>query len=221
MNAFDDCINHKFSGSKHISSFICRWYTAFQLRYRLIAGNQEISSKEIRDERSWGCLFCIRHINTPGSLSLYTWVIQKRYKSSYDIWMQDCKPGDTPVVKETSSVSINDPKNDFEVKETEDSLCVSRREFDVCSVCMRPVIAYIIRMLGRYLSIPRMDNWKAAKRVMRYLQRIKDYMFTYKRSDQLEIIGYSDSNCWMPRQSEIQVELYLLASWRSYSLEEC
>ena len=27
-----------------------------------------------------------------------------------------------------------------------------------------------------------------------YLQRIKDYMLTYKRSDQIEIIGYSDSD---------------------------
>ena len=39
-----------------------------------------------------------------------------------------------------------------------------------------------------------MDHWKASKRVMRYLQRTKDYMLTYRRSDVLEIIGYSDSN---------------------------
>ena len=55
-------------------------------------------------------------------------------------------------------------------------------------------IAYIVRVLGRYLSNPRMDHWKAAKRVMRYLKRTKYYMLTYKRSDQLEITGYSDSN---------------------------
>ena len=30
-------------------------------------------------------------------------------------------------------------------------------------------IAYIVGMLGRYLSNPGMDHWKAAKRVMRYL----------------------------------------------------
>ena len=39
-----------------------------------------------------------------------------------------------------------------------------------------------------------MDHWKAAKRVMRYLKRTKYYMLTYKRLDQLEITGYSDSN---------------------------
>ena len=33
----------------------------------------------------------------------------------------------------------------------------------------------------------------AAKKVMRYLQRMKDYMFVYRKVDNLEIIGYSDS----------------------------
>ena len=50
-------------------------------------------------------------------------------------------------------------------------------------VCTRPDIAYSVGMLGRYLSNPGMDNWKAANRVMRYLQRTKDHMLTYKRSD--------------------------------------
>ena len=61
-------------------------------------------------------------------------------------------------------------------------------------VCTRPDIAFIVGMLGRYLSNPGMDHWKATKRVMRYLKRTKDYMLTYSRSDQLEIIGYSDSD---------------------------
>jgi hypothetical protein len=47
-------------------------------------------------------------------------------------------------------------------------------------------------MLGRYQSNPRMDHWKARKKVMRYLRGTKDYMLTFKRSDHLEVIGYSD-----------------------------
>ncbi|XP_047953586.1 secreted RxLR effector protein 161-like [Salvia hispanica] len=61
-------------------------------------------------------------------------------------------------------------------------------------VCTRPDIAFIVGMLGRYLSNPGMDHWKAVKRVLRYMQRTKDYMLTYRKSDQLEIIGYSDSD---------------------------
>ncbi|KAH9741472.1 Integrase catalytic domain-containing protein [Citrus sinensis] len=88
-------------------------------------------------------------------------------------------------------------------------------------VCTRPDIAFIVGMLGRYLSNPGIDHWKAAKRVMRYLQRTKEYMLTYRRSDQLEIIGYSDSDfagCQDSRRSTSGY-IYMLAggaiSWRS------
>ena len=59
---------------------------------------------------------------------------------------------------------------------------------------MRPDIAYIFGMLGRYLSNLGMEYSRATKRVMRYLKIMKDYMLTYRRSDQLEIIDYSDSD---------------------------
>ena len=55
-------------------------------------------------------------------------------------------------------------------------------------------IAYIIGILDRYLSNPRMDHRKASKRVMRYFKRTGDYMLTYRRSDYSEIIGYFDSD---------------------------
>ena len=49
-------------------------------------------------------------------------------------------------------------------------------------------------MLGRYQSNPGIEHWKAIKKVMRYLQGTKDYMLTFRRFDQLEVIGYSDSD---------------------------
>ncbi|XP_068475219.1 secreted RxLR effector protein 161-like [Phaseolus vulgaris] len=61
-------------------------------------------------------------------------------------------------------------------------------------VCTRPDIAYIAGMLGRYQSNPSLDHWKAAKKVLRYLQGTKDYKLTYRRSDSLEVVGYSDSD---------------------------
>ena len=39
-----------------------------------------------------------------------------------------------------------------------------------------------------------MDHWKAAKKVIRYLRGTKDYMLTFKRSDNLEVIGYTNSD---------------------------
>ena len=61
-------------------------------------------------------------------------------------------------------------------------------------VCTRPDIAFIVGMLGKYLSNSRIDHRRAAKRAFRYLQNTKDYMLTYKRLDLIEIIGYSDSD---------------------------
>ncbi|CAN1822819.1 Secreted RxLR effector protein 161 [Linum perenne] len=61
-------------------------------------------------------------------------------------------------------------------------------------VCTRVDIAYIVWMLGRYLSNPGMDHWIVTTRVMRYLQRTEEYMLTYRKSDHLEVIGYSDSD---------------------------
>ena len=40
-------------------------------------------------------------------------------------------------------------------------------------ICMWPNIAYIVGVLGRYLSNPRIDHWKAANRVMRNFKKNK------------------------------------------------
>jgi len=61
-------------------------------------------------------------------------------------------------------------------------------------VCTRPDIAFFVGVLGRYLSNPGLQHWKIVKRVMCYLKRTKGYMLTYQKSDNLEIIGYSDSD---------------------------
>lgn len=49
-------------------------------------------------------------------------------------------------------------------------------------------------MLGRYQSNLGIKHWKAAKRVMKYLQGTKDFKLTYRHSDHLEVVGYSDSD---------------------------
>jgi len=49
-------------------------------------------------------------------------------------------------------------------------------------------------VLGRYQSNPRLNHWKAAKKVLKYLQGTKDHMLTYRRFDHLEMIGYTNSD---------------------------
>ena len=56
----------------------------------------------------------------------------------------------------------------------------------------KPDTGFVVEMLGRYQSNPRLDHWKGAKKVLRYLQGTKECMLTYKRSNHLKMIGYSD-----------------------------
>ncbi|XP_031267448.1 secreted RxLR effector protein 161-like [Pistacia vera] len=85
----------------------------------------------------------------------------------------------------------------------------------------RPDTSFAIGMLSRYQSNLGMDHWKATKKVLRYLQGTKDHMLTYRRSDHLEVIGYSNSyfaRCVDTRKFTF-VYLFLLArgatSWKS------
>ncbi|RVX13773.1 Copia protein [Vitis vinifera] len=160
---------------------------------------------------------CVYH-KFSGRLSQRTYIdkVLQRYV------MQNSKPGDTPVAK-GDKFSLNQcPKNSLESQEMQKIPYASAvGSLMYAQVCTRPDIAYIVGMLGRYLSNPGMDHWRAAKRVMRYLQRTKEYMLTYRRLDQLELIGYSDSDfagCQDSRRSTSGY-IYLLAggaiSWKS------
>ena len=66
-----------------------------------------------------------------------------------------------------------------------------------------------------------MDHWKAAKKVIRYLQGTKDFMLTFRRSDSLEATDYSDSDftgCIDSRKSSFGYLFMLVGgtiSWKS------
>ena len=128
--------------------------------------------------------------------------------------MHDCKPGDTPVAKGDKFSLGQCPKNNFDIQEMQQIPYASAiGSLMYAQICTRPDIAYIVGMLGRYLSNPGNDHWIAAKRVMRYLQRTKDYMLTYRKLDQLEIIEYSNSDFAGCRNSMKSTSsyIYLLA----------
>ena len=59
-------------------------------------------------------------------------------------------------------------------------------------ICTRPDIAFATGLLGRYQSNPGHDHWVAAKKVMRYLKRTKDYMLIYKHVQDLQLVGYQE-----------------------------
>ncbi|RVW84956.1 Retrovirus-related Pol polyprotein from transposon TNT 1-94 [Vitis vinifera] len=224
-NTVDQCIYLKFSGSKFI---ILVLYVDDILLASSDVGllhetKRFLSSKfDMKDlgNASFVLGIQIHRDRSRGILGLS----QKAYidKVLSRFGMNNCAPGDTPVAKGDKFSLHQCPKNELEKKDMERFPYASAvGSLMYAQVCTRPDIAYIVGMLGRYLSNPGMDHWKKAKRVMRYLQRTKDYMLTYRRSSHLEIVGYSDSDfagCLDSRRSTSGY-IFMLAggavSWKS------
>ncbi|KAL6315698.1 hypothetical protein AAG906_005790 [Vitis piasezkii] len=114
------------------------------------------------------------------------------------------------------------PKNDLEREQIKNIPYVSTvGSLMYAQVCTRPVIAFVVGMLGRYQSNPGINHWKVAKKVMRYRQGTKDYMLMYRRTDNLEVISYSDSDYVGYIDSRTSTSRYVFmltggdVSWRS------
>jgi hypothetical protein len=52
----------------------------------------------------------------------------------------------------------------------------------------------VLTWLGKYQKSLDISHWNGIKKVLRYIQGTNGLMLTYKRSDSLEIVGYSDSD---------------------------
>ena len=103
--------------------------------------------------------------------------------------MQSCSSGIAPILK-GDNLSIMPPRNNMEREQMNKIPYASAvGSLMYAQTCTRSDISFAVGMLGRYQSDPGFEHWKATKKVMRYLQGTKDYMLTYKRSEQLEVVG--------------------------------
>ena len=115
--------------------------------------------------------------------------VLKRYN------MHNCSPTPAPIVKGDKFGLFQCPKNQLESDQMKTKPYASAvGSIMYAQVCTRPDLAYVTGVLGRYQSNPGLDHWKAVKKVMRYLQGTKNYMLTYRKTDNLEIMGYSDAD---------------------------
>ena len=109
--------------------------------------------------------------------------------------MKDCSPSVAPIMK-GDKLSLNQcVKNDLEkesMKNIPYALAVGSLMY--VQVCTRHDIAYAVGVLRRYQSNLGRDHWRAAKKVMRYLQGTKDYKLMYRQKDNLDLVGYSDAD---------------------------
>jgi Reverse transcriptase (RNA-dependent DNA polymerase) len=192
-NLVDECIYHKFSGSKFI-------FLVLYVDDILFASNDKNMMHETKKflfkyfdmkdlgEASYVLGLKIHRDRNKGILgfSQQTYIdkVLKRYG------MKNCKPGNTPVAKGDKFSLDQCPKTELEKSEMHQIPYASLiGNLMYVQVCTRPDIAYITGMLGRYLSNPGMNHWKAAKRVLRYLQRTKNHMLNIGDQTSLRSLG--------------------------------
>jgi Reverse transcriptase (RNA-dependent DNA polymerase) len=197
-NTIDQCIYLKVSGSKFIILvlYVDDILLASSDLDMLFETKRFLSKKfDMKDlgEASYVIGIEIYRDRSRGMLGLsqkaYIEKMLKRYN------MQNCSPSVAPIIKGDKFSKFQCPKNDLEraqMKKIPYASVVGSLMY--AQVCTRPDIAFVVGMLGRYQTDPGMDHWKAAKKVLRYLQGTKNYMLTFRKSDNLEVIGYSDSD---------------------------
>ena len=58
-------------------------------------------------------------------------------------------------------------------------------------LCTRPDICYVVGIVNRYQSNPRLDHWIVVKNILKNLRRTRDYKLVYGAKD-LIITGYTN-----------------------------
>jgi len=88
--------------------------------------------------------------------------------------MDKCSASLVPIQKGDKVSLMQYPKNDLEQKQMENIPYASVvGSLMYAQTCTRPDISFAVGMLGRYQSNPGLDHWKAAKKVLIYLQEKK------------------------------------------------
>lgn len=82
----------------------------------------------------------------------------------------------------------------WSVKNEKNSLCISGWDFELCSDMYSTLYQICCWNVGSIQGNSGMDHLNYARKVSRYLQGTNEHILTYKRSDQLEVNGYSDSD---------------------------
>ena len=224
-NKVDNCIYTKFKGSKFI--FLVLYVDDILLASSdmnlLLETKKFLSCKfDMKDlgEASYILGIEIHRDRSNGILGLSQKIYIKKVLKKYN--MHKCSASPASIVKGDKFETFQCPKNEYEAAQMMTIPYASAvGSIMYAQVCTRPDLAFITGMLGRYQSNPGIDHWKAVKKALRYIQSTKDLMLTYKRSDNLEVIGYSDvdfEGCVDTKKSTSK--LYLHTRWWSYLVEK-
>lgn len=102
--------------------------------------------------------------------------------------MQDCKSLSTPLTPHGKKKEV--------LKENLEDVTKYRSMIGgLLYLCAsRPDIMYASSYLSRYMAAPTMQHYQEAKRVLRYVKGTLNYGIQFKRVEEPELVGFSDSD---------------------------
>jgi len=197
-NVEDNCIYAKFKSGKYI--FLILYVDDILLASSdvslLLETKKFLSSNfDMKDlgEASYVLGIEIHRDRKNGVLGLSQKAYLEKVLKKYNMHKSSASPA--PIVKGDSFGKFQCPKNQYEIDQMKAVPYASAvGSLQYAQVCTRPDLAFITGVLGRYQANPGIEHWKMAKKALRYAQGTKGLMLTYKRSDSLEIRGYSDAD---------------------------
>jgi hypothetical protein len=123
--------------------------------------------------------------------------------------MHNCSSTPALFVKGDKHGSFQSRRNQLEIDQMKSIPYASAiRSIMYAQVCTCPALTFVTGLLGGFQSNRGMKHWKAAKKVLCYLERTKHYMLMYKKID--KVIGYSYADfCGMCELLEVNIRLFL------------
>ena len=109
--------------------------------------------------------------------------------------MHASRASPAPIVKGEKYGRFQCPRNKFEIdrmKAVPYASAVGSLQY--AQVCTRSDLTFVTGLLGRYQDNPGIEHWNLVKKALRYVQGTTGLMLTYRKSDYLEIKGYSDAD---------------------------
>jgi hypothetical protein len=222
-NVEDNCVYAKFKNGKFI--FLVLYVDDILLASSDISLLQEtkrfLSSKfDMKDlgEAEFVLGIQIHRDRRKGVLGLSQKAYIEKMLKKYS--MHKCSPSPAPIVKGEKYGDWQCPRNQYEIDQMKAVPYASAvGSLQYCQVCTRPDLAFVTGLLGRFQSDPGLEHWKLVKKVLRYLQGTKGLMLTYRKSEYLKLIGYSDSDYAGEDRKSTSGYIFTLAggaiSWKS------
>ncbi|KAH9671758.1 retrovirus-related pol polyprotein from transposon RE1 [Citrus sinensis] len=102
--------------------------------------------------------------------------------------MIDCKGIETPF--STSEKLKKDVGNRFHDPTLYRSIIGSLQY----AVLTKPELAFSVNKLSQFMSDPRQPHWVACKRVLRYLKNTMNMCLSFRKSEHLDLIAYTDAD---------------------------